>query len=224
MRDFFFLTIRYKMPFRKYKKKTYKKKRVFRRKYTRKPRGILVKNDVHHFIRSSSDPIFASITGGVSTQQNFAWTFNLHQVRNYTEFTNLFDQFRINKIILKFFLYSDPSAQTANTAVYPRMWYCPDYDDDAPLTIDVLRERQKTRVAQLKPGRPVKIRVTPASLAMMYGGVASTSYMPVFKRWVDTNYGGTPHYGLKFAFEDGALQTWQVRVEAVYSVSFKNSR
>lgn len=196
---------------------------MYRKRYTRFSRALNTVKDIHYFTRGSADGQFSNITGGVGTQQNFAWTFSLGQTLGYTELTSLFDRYKITKVQLKFFLKTSPDAQTGSVAVYPRMWWCPDYDDNGTENIDTLRQRKQTRSTMLKPNRPITINVRPATLTMLYNG-ATTAYGSLRNRWCDCTYTNIPHYGLKLAIEDGVGQNWIVEVEAKFFLAFRYTR
>lgn len=215
------------MPFkRNYKRRSYrpKKKNYYRKRNYRITRNVNVNKNVHYFVRGSSNNAFAEINGGVGSQQYFSTTFALDQVRNYGEFTSLFDHYKINKVQLKFFLKTDPGASAAASAMYPRLWWCIDHDDNSLENIDSLRERGNSRNAALLPSRPIVINIKPSTLNMLYNGVASTAYAPVYNRWLDATYPSMPHYGLKYAIDDALGQTWKVQIEAKFFLAFKYSR
>jgi len=90
--------------------------------------------DVHRFVRRDFIPIEAGSTG---VAQGMALTFSLDQLPNYTDFTNLFDHYSIDRIDL-----------VAIPGVNPAQIYsAPDFDDAVvPTGVADLLERQNCTV------------------------------------------------------------------------------
>ena len=119
------------------------RKRTFKRRATRRTRRTLVRRVlsavtgtmdrrklrtpmVHSFKRMIRD---GSTWNGNAAYTPLAQAFSsaniqLANVVNSTDFANLYDQYRINYVVLKFWLRIDPSAQAAASASYPKLyWY-----------------------------------------------------------------------------------------------------
>ena len=99
-------------------RRTYRRRRLTRRPrrmMRRKPSRPLAKRamKVHHFRRTFKASNISSTTTGVLG----GYSFSLDQLPNYTEFTNLFDQYRINKIVVKFIPNHNSSDVSASTQV-----------------------------------------------------------------------------------------------------------
>ena len=61
--------------------------------------------------------------------------FQLADMPEYSKFTDIFDQHKIRKVIIRFRLVYDPAkAPLANQAVYPDMYRTVDHDDNNSLT------------------------------------------------------------------------------------------
>lgn len=181
----------------------------------------------YNFTRYASTTIG---TGTVFTLSNllsengFTFTFLLSNLRNSSDFTNLFDQYRINKVDLYFKLIQNPEAPTTTNipaTYYPTLWYIRDYDDSANMTVANMQEKQGVKRIVMKPDMINKISVTPKFQRMLYQTLTSTGYGPA-QGWLDCVDASIPHYALKTTMQvpaDGA--TWQVEVQAKYHVSFK---
>lgn len=153
------------------------------------------------------------------------FNYKFSNLPNYTEFTALYDQFRINYVVTKWYLKIDPSAQTAATASFPRMYYCVDADDDAPPTnINELRNHGRTRMVIMNPNRPVTIKFRPSVLIQAYEGATTTAYIPKWKQFVDCADFATPHYGLKVAIDDLTNTNYQVTVETILYFTMRDVR
>ena len=136
------------MPMRQ-KRKTYRKKssRPSMRKMNRS-RALVPRNrfssDIHYFKRWGQGNTWSGAVGLAPLLQ--AQTFNLNQIASVGDFQILFDQYSITKVVMRFFLKIDPSAQTAATASFPRLFYVVDRDTGtAPASIDELRQYGKCK-------------------------------------------------------------------------------
>ena len=133
------------MPFRP-RRKQYRKrgprKMAARRPYVARNRRINTKG-VHYFKRSfyvSSDLLS---TGGVSL--NFAKSYNLNQLPGSTEFSNLFDQYRINLIKVRWMPRANSAELFANNTI-GSLFSVIDYDDaTSPGGINELMQYQKSK-------------------------------------------------------------------------------
>lgn len=208
----------YKRSYRKSYRKRYKKKGYKMSKMVKKPyKGI----GNYYFRRMGYKP---SITGvNPSVVQFAAYTFFISEMIAYNEFTNLFDQYVIEKVDVKLKLLYDPSAQTANHAIYPILYYRKDYDDDTlPISVDEFRQCQDTGSVCLNPNKFTTITLKPRAQAAMYNPTVN-AYSPKTYSWIDCNYANAPHYGLKFAVERLATGM-TLTVDTVYYVRFRAPR
>lgn len=189
---------------------------------------------VRRFIRPSFNPVhsfrrrcqFASIIGNAAYSPYLAgYTFTLNALPGVSDFTTLYDQYRINMIVLKFYLRKDPGADTAVNAIYPRMWWAIDRDDTTiPASLNELRERGNVRTAVLSQFRPVTIKFVPNTLAVQYVSAVASTYEPKYKSWVDISSVATPFYGLKWGIDNLTITSQVVDVEATYYFQCKNTR
>lgn len=184
------------MPY--YPRKTYRRRRRYNRRSRRtmrKPmRSLSMKRKMstHHFKRTFlSDIFFSSNTGPVFG----GLSFRLSSLPNYTEFTNLFDQYRINKIVIRF-VPSANSDSVGSTHVIPNFHTIIDNNDSTtPTALNELYESQSWKRTR---GTQVQTRVfTPSSLIDI--GLSSNS--PKWKQWISTDFPSVDHYGLKYALE-----------------------
>jgi len=169
------------------------------------------------------------ITEGTSGAVYGAQEFMLSQLPNYTEYTALFDQYRIMKVEVDFFPLSIgvTNNNSSNTIVNfaSRLITAIDYDDStAPSSTDALRQYSTAKV-NLITDRFSRDFV-PAISTMVYEGVSSTAYEPGFKKWLSTNDPNVPHYGLKWAVPAtvGIANAYQSAVSCKVFLEFKNAK
>lgn len=168
-------------------------------------------------------------------------TFMLSNVQNYTEFTNLFDQYKITKVEVLLKLHTNTFFQLATdgtTAInapvaFPTIYMYNDHDDaDTPTLVD-MRQRQKVVRRVLRPNSVVKWSVRPSILNQLYRTALTTGYAPKFNQFIDCSATDVPHYGWKYYLDydgyttpsgGGYGQDIHVNVELKYHFECKDAR
>lgn len=196
-----------------------------RQRMMAKPRRSLrtVHNEVHRFKRSF---LSNSVQGNAAfTPYTSGNTITLSQIPAYTEIVNLFDVYKISYVKIRFFLDYDPSAQTAATSYYPKLYFCTDVDDASqPLSLQEFRERSNTQIRVLTPQRPVTFGWRPNTLQMIYRSLSTTAYVPKWNQWIDTDTADVPHYGYKWAIDYFNNTNYAVRAEMTVWFQGKNTK
>lgn len=129
-----------------------------------------------------------------------ALSFNLSQLPNYTEFTALFDQYRINKIKVTMYPHADNSQTPVNATndFIPLIAFCTDTDDStAPASVDELNQRSNVRYTKFN--KPISIWIKPHVDTEIYRSAVTTGYGNIANAWIDSASSDIPHYGLKWA-------------------------
>lgn len=166
-------------------------RRTIRRRSRMMKKRVL---NIHHFKRTLiGTPISTAVT------TTFGSTFfRLNSLVDSSEFTNLFDQYRINKIVWKLV----PNANNADagaTQRLPQVHSVIDHDDvTAPTTLDQLVQYSNYRMTM---GSRVHTRVfTPSSIDDSFQS-AGTSYPATisYKKWLSSTYDAITHLGIKYA-------------------------
>lgn len=206
---------------------------TFRRKVNPSRIGRLVRN-VHRFKRAAPGN---TVTFNQAETVG-ALTFKLDNISANTEFANLYDQFKITRVVVKFMLISNPDATNyfapgANTGAvmstnfFPRVWYYRDYDDAGTTSLEAMRQVGKAKSFFLLPNKEYKIALRPAKLNQLYRGVATTAYAPDWKSRVDIGNMDTPHYGLKYVIDNHGITSttsFQMRINYDYYFTCYNTR
>lgn len=162
----------------------------------------------HSFVRTAvqtlpmSNPVtgvqnFVSLGGGSNG-------FRLSDLPNYTEFVNLFDQYKIQKIDLQFIPSwegSNKSTSALADVCLPTLVTVEDHNDSALLTSRADYQQYKTyKETILTAQRPITITVRPKpAMAIFGGGVFSSYAQPNDGIWLDTGSYTVDHYGLKWS-------------------------
>jgi len=186
-----------------------------------------IRNGVHSFIRKAG---FPQILSNNSAPQLGAFAFKLSDFPSYTEFTGLYDQFRIVHVDVQFLHLTNAVALTnsANAILLtcPRFITVLDYDNaSSPANLDELR--QYSNAVTVNADTSFYRSFTPATLVTEYIGVTS-GYSPAYGKWHDCTYATTPHYGLKYALDStnitGQSSVFGYNVEVTLHLEFRNSR
>jgi len=132
---------------------------------------------------------------------------SLSQIIQASDFSALFDQYRITKVVLRVCIVNNPNANNFvnSTAVnqsnwYPKLWYIPDYDGGATETGASIRERQGVKCRILKPNAFINISFTPKCRVLTYSTASSTGYAPKNIK-IDMTDQNVEHYGLNYVVD-----------------------
>lgn len=166
--------------------------------------------NVHSFRRYAADTRVN--TTGTTSSHSIEYLFQ--NIINPNDFADLYDRYMITCVVHKFRLVNNPdaafkhnneAAQVWNTSnFFPKLWYCPDYDDSSTETLQELQQRSKTKCMVLQPNKQYKIVVKPAVTIQTYRTTTTTGYAPKWKQWIDMGQRDVPHYGLKFVVDCSA--------------------
>ena len=150
-----------------------------------------------------------------------AFLFKLSNAPNSSEFTALFDQYKINAIQCTFYPQQTEvtlSNTPATTVRAARMFTAIDYNDgDPPTSLDYLRQYDNVEVHNAV--EPFSVYIPNPKFADATGALR-TGY-------ISTASPSIVHYGLKWALEElnpGSAGTYTYKVETVYYFSFKNAK
>lgn len=201
--------------------------------------AIMIKSADNFYVRVPGGGAFGDFYYGT-----FTFTQLLEEVHNYTEFTNLFDQYKINafKITLTPMatgvLTSDAvNAGTERTGyVNATLHWVTDYDDvTAPAAssagINTLMQYQNYRTRRLVGAKPINIMVRhPAVLKRVFAGVTDGYQVARRPGWLDVAQTDHVYYGIKGVVEVGPGGAGTQDIEIPFRVTittymqFKNVR
>lgn len=128
------------------------------------------------------------------------------QTPNSSEFKNLYDQYRIDKVKLKFLFSNNSSSVNSPGTVLPNLYYTTDYDDANGVSLPDIQQYGSTKVWQMGSSGPrgdnsLSVTVYPKVDMNIYAGVTN-GYAPANKSvWLDTIVGTVPHYGFKMVLD-----------------------
>lgn len=196
-------------------------------------------NNLTGFIGATSDREIALSFGLESTG---IWYVNAgvsSDITNpgFTDFTNLFDQYRINKVELKMIWQAntqeyDASNQTQARAILPLIHMATDYDDTGLFSLNDLLQypnHRSIQLGQINNAGPVHVINKPGVVFESQTDLL-TPLPSTVKRspWCDCAVPNVKHNGLKLAWDNFGQDADQVCGNLVilvkYSYEFKNAR
>ena len=153
--------------------------------------------------------------------------FALEHLPNYTEFTTLFDQYRINKVVCKFIPTANQlNVNTApNTVTVPQIYTVTDYDSaTSPSTVNEMMEY--ATVKAVSSNKPFTRVLVPRTASPIFRSGVTAAYMQnPARQWIDCNYHDVPHYGIRYYLMPSlANYSFVYRVEAVFYFTCKSLR
>lgn len=196
------------------KKKSAPKTALIRRKrMARRPRNQLV----HRFVRSQ---YYSGAVAGSTLLDTFGGVyFRLVDVPNSSEFTSLFDQYRIDKVTIKFMPRANSSEVGTNQGMV-KLFTAIDRDDiTSPTSIAELLQNETCKVTPST--RIVSRTFKPMFAQEVYQSATSTGY-GARTGWLDCSNTSIQHYGIKWGLQQlpAGAQTFDLHVK--YHLSFKN--
>jgi len=192
---------------------------------------------------------FTNLTGSVVYGSGLGLSFKLSEVNgtgnlvnpgvlnavpNYTEFTALFDYYRIKCVHIKM-VYTNNVANTtsavgtAQSIALPTIQAMFDYDDgNAPTTEGELLQRPGVRLVTQGTNGPLDFSVNPkyANQILTDAGVQPAGIGKA-SDWLDGNFPGIPHFGYKMwltPWPAATLQDGYFQFFFTYDLEFKGMR
>lgn len=205
-----------------------------RRLRSNKSRSMKIMRNVHYFKRTFKlTNLTASVSNtGVPTPILWGRSFSLNDLPTVTDFTALFDMYKIYGIKLSFIPTGNSailSAVSGNSQAigFNRFSTTVDYDDVTPPVSEdeILQYNFLKTTAGIKPH---KRYFKPKVLTETYRSALTTAYNPGSSKWMDLSQTDVPHYGIK-AYCDaplfgGVAASITYTVYATYYFACKNVR
>lgn len=133
---------------------------------------------------------------------NFGPSVNVVQMPNYTDFTNLFEQYRLGSVEVMLFFNRNAESAATTSSTLPLIAFVNDFTDSTQLTsiADAL-EYPNCRIIQMGNTRgespAVKLHITPK----VAGEVSDYGVAPALQftqnPWINSLYPDTPHFAIK---------------------------
>lgn len=203
-----------------------KRKLIRRKRWGRKPmirRPVAVKQPVHYFKRTQYN---SGWTANLTTADQFANYYgSLSQVPNISDFTGLYDQYKI--LAMKVTLIprgnqSDIGTASASVAQSVGVFSVIDYDDNTNLT----SISQACQYQNMKMTRSHQVHTRyfkPRIMTSVLSNVSTANSVNT-RGWIDINDTQVNHYGIKYALQisPNSSQSFDLKVD--YYLAFKSVR
>jgi len=182
------------------------------------PFPMLRRNKIYTFARTTGLPsIVQNSALGVDTQ--FAYNFTLSNLPDATDFTNLFDQYRIQQVRVSFTSNVNPT--TFGSVLHTVL----DYDDSS--LISVAQAQEYATHQTTKVGTSLTRVLQPRFALAAFGGSVFTSFANADpSTWVDVASSGVQYFGVKGILPGNASATsgavYDVQYETI--IQFRNTR
>lgn len=212
----------------------YSKKNPIRRLRMRRNKvlkSIISNRKIYSFTRSHNS--FSNINTAVAFG-NSAFQFKLSDVPNSSEFTTLFDSYRI--MAVKFTMIPTFTYVEANTAApvgagslnesCPQIYTVIDRDDVTALS--TVTDYMQYDTYKMHRGNKVITRYIKwprIQLAGNVNGASALGFQGRPKQWLDCNSNNIPHFGIKVGIDSSSTAGYYVyRVYCKYYLQFKDTR
>jgi len=164
---------------------------------------------------------YGNIATSTTLFTNFSWKFALNDLPNASEFTTLYDQYRIVHVVLHFICNMTQGIPSA--ANLGAMYVVKDFDDANLLSVNT----DYLQYANCRVYNPLcrtrKVSIRPRIAVASYGGGAFTSYANQPSTFLDVASPSVEHYGIKVGFSATTVVI-SYQVVAQFQLEFKNPR
>lgn len=190
-----------------YAKKTGGRSRFSRRKLYRRRRRYGVRRTrissrlstgVHYFKRTFQST--AIEVNNISTIVG-SYSFKLSDLLNYTEFSNLFDEFMILGVKIKFIpsVTGADANPTSSIVTMPNLFTCIDYDSAQTPTLSEILQYPNVKITKASSIHSRYFK--PHVAYLTYKTALTSGYGSKTNVWVDFENPDVPHYGLLWCLD-----------------------
>jgi len=207
---------------------------------------ITALNGVPSFVDNSSGGGGATTSSGPANTDDFntiqfgaAQFFKLNTVQGVSDFTSLFDQYKIDKVVLQCMFQSNAVGVTEDSQVnggkggiLPILYYTQDLDDAAvPNGLATVQQFARCKTKILNANKPFNITIRPKVARQVYQAGVASGYETASNAKIDNNFPDVQHYGMKYWIRNWFAQTstpeqskCKLTIQPVYYLSMYNSR
>lgn len=152
--------------------------------------------------------------------------FQMSDLPSYTDFTNLYDRYRITGVKLQI-TYLDNNAAVNGLSVLPVLNYAIDYDDNSVVASEsAIQEKQDCKTKVLLANKPISIFIkNPRVQSAVLNNAGTFDAALLSKGYVNCSYPTTKHNGIKFwisSIYSNASSQCAIRIVPTYYLSLKD--
>lgn len=159
-------------------------------------------------------------TGAVALQ-------SIASMPDISDFVNVFDEYKINKITWTFTLKLVTTSTTLDDHTMPKLLVRYNYDSNltsASATFAAMQELNDVLSYQFTPQKTqIKYEFSPKTVTPVYLSLVATGYKTNPATWISTQYTGVPHYGIQIAI-DYLAAGLIVEIDQEWDVSFRDGK
>jgi len=171
-----------------------------------------------HLFRRSYDGGLVATAAGIPTFGAVVTSLSL--LPDFTEFTALYDAYRIVQIRVTFYPISNNVLPSA-----ARLYSVIDYDDGVLLpTTGAAEEYDSCQVSSVDNSVAIQRVYNPRIAQAVYSGAFTSFAQSLTGTWIDTASSTVQYYGLKWALDPSTAITNVYRIEVDCVIQCKNSR
>lgn len=127
--------------------------------------------------------------------------FSFDMIPQHAAYAELFDEYKINKVVATFRWSPSQYVVVNSTAAYssnlsPVLYFKVDHNDASSDSLATLNKSMKTHRKNLKYDEPFTIQLKPASQVLVDANIGNT-FTPKWDRYITTNVLDVNHLGLK---------------------------
>lgn len=164
---------------------------------------------------------------------SFSFAFSLADLPDYTDFTNLYDAYKIKGVAIKLTpVYNSSTGNqiAAASTISGLLHLVNDYDDNDALAasevgVNILRQFPAFKTITMQSSRTIKRYIKPHCVISGFGGAGNLEGR---NRWIDCNSPYVQHFGIKGIVEVYQIAPYQnylpMKIEFTYYCAFKNPR
>ena len=189
----------------------------------------------HTFVERTLTEDFMNVKQAPVPADGLHKSWSLAELRQATYYRNIFEQYKINKVVVTF-RYKGVGTAAGGTShrpneINPVLYIKRDHNDDQDSTggnqesLSEMKDSSKTFEVQLTNNRPnFSMTIKPAILMedSVYNGATGVQHMPVWGKWIDVKEDNINYYGLKaYAVGQGSSSADALgKIEVSYKVYF----
>ena len=216
---------------------------IFRRRRTnfkiRRPRRkkkLALK--AHNFVERVEDTITlnsSTLNASGNLTTNYSKHFQFSDITQAASYKDLFDDYVLNKVVAEIrydyvipFLTAAAGVTNTPNPVYPMLLIKTDHNDAATgETWATMKESERSRLVQLKPGSKISHVLKPAIQIEAYKTALASGYAPKWGQQLRTIDDTVPHYGLKIQVQtvgtSAAIDLGKINIMYKYYFTMKNA-
>lgn len=200
------------------KRKRYAVSTALSRSYSRVPRFLPPKPTS---LRCRRSVFYSAVTTSTTLETLGAYSFQLSDLVNYTEFTGLFDEYKINSVCLKFFPQTTSKSNVPNALLITAI---DKNDSNPPTSVNEILQHDDCVVVDLGQNNTFIINNPKMNVSSQTALTPTYAGQTNMTGWINNTTPTVQHFGFRFAVPAMPTGAWTVNVLAVYDCSFRSTK